>query len=712
MAEPTLLRVGQWYYSTEQDKLLKLDHKGQLVEVCQLDNLAQKVITYFIRNPGILISKEQLLEDVWGIRDVTDGRIARVIKVLRARLGDDSKLPTYIETIPKRGYRFIAHVALVQNPKGYQHATIQSPQPSNSRILKVTLGAFVTGVLIIAITLLTIKLTETPKIYATLQYQGVTSLDGLEYYHNLSPDENLLVFTHADNDTDGQVLKLLNLKTHQLTTLTSLHYLSFGAAFNPLSNQIAYQRMNTEGLCDIHIMTLNEDRTHPLSDEKVTNCGKLQISARLDWSPDGRHLLYQSVEPTQNQIVLMLLPLYGGQPEQLTVPPMSSLGDFAGRFSRNGDHIAFLRSTSAVTQIWLLDLNTRSSRLLTTLRDMNPGNITWSLDDKSILFPASETSLSKVDIKSGEVTWVAQTNQTAFELQLAKSDTLYVSSGLFSRINILRHTNPLTQHPLTIDTVYSSNRNETYVEANTKSDGPTAVVSRRSGYPQIWLFYPNGTQRQLSQFTHNERIRSLSFSPDGQRIVTQLTNQIWIFELDGTSKHIAGSDERSAAHPGFSKNGEEIYYVEPHQGRWQSVSVAIEDPSNKKVLIPDADFYSESSLSDYSVWRDSNTKQFYIRFTDHAAEQLPFKVHDAQMHINMDLRPSGIYYSLMQDTQNFELMFYDFSTQQTKVALPDIPLLHSRFSLSSDERYFYYLESQKADIDITKIDNFTAKTKR
>src|SRR5262245_6288647 len=55
-----------------------------------------------------VVDKDQLLKDVWPDSFVEEGSLSRNIHELRKALGDDSSEPRYIETIPKRGYRFIA----------------------------------------------------------------------------------------------------------------------------------------------------------------------------------------------------------------------------------------------------------------------------------------------------------------------------------------------------------------------------------------------------------------------------------------------------------------------------------------------------------------------------------------------------------------------------------------------------------------------------
>ena len=59
-----------------------------------------------------VIDKDQLLKQVWPDTYVEEASLARNIHELRKSLGDDSAEPRYIETIPKRGYRFAAPVKI------------------------------------------------------------------------------------------------------------------------------------------------------------------------------------------------------------------------------------------------------------------------------------------------------------------------------------------------------------------------------------------------------------------------------------------------------------------------------------------------------------------------------------------------------------------------------------------------------------------------
>jgi DNA-binding winged helix-turn-helix (wHTH) protein len=69
------------------------------------------VLCALARTPGMLVTKDALLDRVWGHRFVTESVLKSAISELRAALDDDPREPRYIETVSRRGYRFIAHVA-------------------------------------------------------------------------------------------------------------------------------------------------------------------------------------------------------------------------------------------------------------------------------------------------------------------------------------------------------------------------------------------------------------------------------------------------------------------------------------------------------------------------------------------------------------------------------------------------------------------------
>jgi DNA-binding winged helix-turn-helix (wHTH) protein len=74
------------------------------------------VLCALARTPGRLVTKNALLDLVWGHRFVTESVLKSAISEVRSALGDDPRQPRYIETVSRRGYRFIAAPADAWSP--------------------------------------------------------------------------------------------------------------------------------------------------------------------------------------------------------------------------------------------------------------------------------------------------------------------------------------------------------------------------------------------------------------------------------------------------------------------------------------------------------------------------------------------------------------------------------------------------------------------
>jgi DNA-binding winged helix-turn-helix (wHTH) protein/TolB-like protein len=72
-----------------------------------------KTLLILVMNAGHLVEKQTLLDQIWGDTQVEEGNLARNISLLRKALGESDSGEKYIETIPKRGYRFVAQLKQV-----------------------------------------------------------------------------------------------------------------------------------------------------------------------------------------------------------------------------------------------------------------------------------------------------------------------------------------------------------------------------------------------------------------------------------------------------------------------------------------------------------------------------------------------------------------------------------------------------------------------
>ncbi|MBJ6981402.1 winged helix-turn-helix domain-containing protein [Luteimonas sp. MC1572] len=98
------LRVGVFHVDAGA---LQVESGGHTT---RLKPKAMAVLLALARDAGMTVSRDELLDEVWGSVHVTPGVVGHAITALRRAFGDDLERPTYIETIPRIGYRLIAHV--------------------------------------------------------------------------------------------------------------------------------------------------------------------------------------------------------------------------------------------------------------------------------------------------------------------------------------------------------------------------------------------------------------------------------------------------------------------------------------------------------------------------------------------------------------------------------------------------------------------------
>ena len=110
---PARLQFGPVTLVPDERVLLK---DGQPVA---LTPKAFDLLVFLATNPGRLLTKDEILQGVWPDAVVEESNLAYHVFAIRKALGDGSDPDRYIETVPKRGYRFIASIVrLSQNDGG------------------------------------------------------------------------------------------------------------------------------------------------------------------------------------------------------------------------------------------------------------------------------------------------------------------------------------------------------------------------------------------------------------------------------------------------------------------------------------------------------------------------------------------------------------------------------------------------------------------
>lgn len=99
-----MIQIGR-YQLDEEEMVLSCDDQRALLEPKVFE-----VLTYFCQHHNRYISMTELHENIWQGRCVSDAAVRRIISKIRILMNDDHKNPTYIQSLPKRGYKLICPV--------------------------------------------------------------------------------------------------------------------------------------------------------------------------------------------------------------------------------------------------------------------------------------------------------------------------------------------------------------------------------------------------------------------------------------------------------------------------------------------------------------------------------------------------------------------------------------------------------------------------
>jgi DNA-binding winged helix-turn-helix (wHTH) protein len=184
-----------------------------------LEPKAFDVLVYLIEHRDRLVTKEELLDAVWPGTFVTPNVLTRAVAQIRKALGDESQDSHLIETVAKRGYRFIAPVTVVTAPDIAPPA--EPPIPALPPALPPTIatrrwvlaaGLAVGSLALIAAFALTGTGVTTPDAMspsADLQPKRLTNRRGFTGSPALSPDARSMVY--SSDATGALELYLISL---------------------------------------------------------------------------------------------------------------------------------------------------------------------------------------------------------------------------------------------------------------------------------------------------------------------------------------------------------------------------------------------------------------------------------------------------------------------------------------------------------------------
>ena len=98
-------------------------------EILRPEPQTWRVLLALAARDGKLVTKEDLVREVWDGRAVADDPINRAIREVRKCFGDSAKAPTYLETLHKRGYRLLKKVEPLKPTNKERVAVASTPPP-------------------------------------------------------------------------------------------------------------------------------------------------------------------------------------------------------------------------------------------------------------------------------------------------------------------------------------------------------------------------------------------------------------------------------------------------------------------------------------------------------------------------------------------------------------------------------------------------------
>jgi transcriptional activator of cad operon len=141
-----LLRIGDWCVDSNSGEITR-DGVTARVEARNM-----RLLLYLADHSGTVVSIEDVLKHVWAGLIVTSDSVYQAVAALRRDLGDDARQPTYIETVPRRGYRMVATVGpwtgaptnslpVTPPPSAPEPAALATPSPPSRRAHHLWWGA-------------------------------------------------------------------------------------------------------------------------------------------------------------------------------------------------------------------------------------------------------------------------------------------------------------------------------------------------------------------------------------------------------------------------------------------------------------------------------------------------------------------------------------------------------------------------------------------
>jgi Tol biopolymer transport system component/DNA-binding winged helix-turn-helix (wHTH) protein len=402
----------------------------------KLQALPFKVLTILVENAGEVVTREELQMGVWGPDVVVDFEhsLSNAIKKLRSALGDSADNPRFIETLSRRGFRFIAPVGLseprqqislklpikdaeISKAPENLAATDQQPAialpntlPSTSwKIYWLSTGCFILGLVLAAVLLHFInsrksvaeipritRITQDGTVYASKDHLlGALSAfanDGAHLFSPVTENGEVLLARISVSSGDSQTLPLLKqigapevldispdgtrllVKSNLASAVQQPLWVvstDGGAAFR-ISDVLAQSGTWMPDGKNILYASGNQLAEVSLDDERSTKLATVPGRAFWPrWSPDGTLLRFTIVDPVDHTSSLWELPKNGNTPRHILKTMDASVRQCCGVWTADGKWYVFEATKEGRTDLWRVGTSPDSEPIRITNGPLN-----------------------------------------------------------------------------------------------------------------------------------------------------------------------------------------------------------------------------------------------------------------------------------------------------------------------------------------------------
>lgn len=532
LLKPQRFEFRDFLLDTKEKVLL---HRGQPVSITPK---IYELLLVLLENHGHLIEKNELLNRVWADSFVEESNLTFTIARIRKILGDDARKPKFIETVPRRGYRFIADVK-IRSKTPPDARTETGPNEDRSPERRYSGGRVATkkqrfyrpllfvAAFSLATAMILIISAFWPERSKTDDFADF-SFTPLKFNAKslsiaLSPDGRYFAYTEESNEKLS--LWLQEIETSKKKQIVPPgDYFYFGLAFSSNGKFVYFVRRKQIGTnhADIYRVTADGGKA-----EKIIE----HSEGSINLSPDDRRICF--VRTDSNANYTLYLADADGKNERPLVTKKRPESISANRFSPDGRKIAYSSGQadegSNDHHIVEIDLSDNSKRRITRRGFFHIRSLAWLPDGRSLLITASEISgkahkIWQLSTETGDALALTDDQVIYNELSAERTGRRILVSKLKNSFQVFYSSiaEPYDRKVLApaLNARFLSDKEITY----TNEDG------------QIKNIDVSG-ERQTQLTNNNARNLYALISPDGRYIYFMSnqggTNQIWRMEADG-----------------------------------------------------------------------------------------------------------------------------------------------------------------------------------